>query len=464
MRIYFMFVWRPALTGYSDSGIYFQGAYEDIWSDPIRTVGYSMFLDVLHAITPHLSFVTIVQHILGLLTAVLLFLTVRRVGGPTWLGLVPAAVIALGGDHLFIEHAALSEALFIFLLSAALYSAMRARSEGLAWAAVAGLCLGLGVWVRGAGIALLPVIPLWLLLSHWRPTRRTLSLAAVSLLVGLALVGIYVEWRNSASGLSGLTTNGNWNLYGRVAPWADCTEFDPPQGTQHLCEATPPSERTGGAEQYIYGPQSPAQRAYGPPFRVSPDPDATDELREFSLAAIKGQPSDYLDAVRQDVVRLVDPDRPSYGALSADDLITYLILGNDPASGRNEFVLSWQTLLYPGESEHHGDIEPLRNWEELTRVEGVWMALLLILFLAAPLTVPRAVLSGTLLLMIVTLVLLLFPLVTKSYDYRFVIPALGPLFATGALSAWGLVTLFGPGVSSALSRRSASKRSASKRR
>jgi hypothetical protein len=36
------------------------------------------------------------------------------------------------------------------------------------------------------------------------------------------------------------------------------------------------------------------------------------------------------------------------------------------------------------------------------------------------------------------LVLLFFPILTKSYDYRFVIPAFGPLFAVGALSAWGL--------------------------
>ena len=57
-----------------------------------------MFLRVLHAITPHLFLVPLVQHLMGLVAAVLLFLTVRRFGGPRWLGLVPAAaIIALGG-------------------------------------------------------------------------------------------------------------------------------------------------------------------------------------------------------------------------------------------------------------------------------------------------------------------------------------------------------------------------------
>ena len=47
LRVWFLLVWSPAITGYSDSGIYFQGSVSSLWSDPIRTVGYSMFLRVL---------------------------------------------------------------------------------------------------------------------------------------------------------------------------------------------------------------------------------------------------------------------------------------------------------------------------------------------------------------------------------------------------------------------------------
>jgi hypothetical protein len=32
-----------------------------------------------------------------------------------------------------------------------------------------------------------------------------------------------------------------------------------------------------------------------------------------------------------------------------------------------------------------------------------------------------------------------FPIFVKAYDYRFVIPAFGPLFVAGVLAAWGLV-------------------------
>ena len=196
LRVYFFFVWRPAITGYSDSAVYFQDAVESLWKDPVRTVGYSMFLRVLHGISPHLILVPIVQHALGLISAVLLFLTVRRCGGPRWLGLVPAGIIALGGDELFLEHAALSEALFIFLLSATLYSAVRASQGRAWWAALAGLCAGLGVWDRGAGIPMVAVVALWLVFSAGRPTRRTIAVGVLSLVVSL---------RASASTSSGAT-------------------------------------------------------------------------------------------------------------------------------------------------------------------------------------------------------------------------------------------------------------------
>jgi hypothetical protein len=254
-------------------------------------------------------------------------------------------------------------------------------------------------------------------------------------------VGAYIEWRALASGLSGLTTNGNWNLYGRVAPWADCTKFTPPQGTQQLCDAIPPSERPGhSAEYYIYSPDSPAQRLIGPPYAISPDRYAMSRLWEFSLSAIWGQPLDYLNAVWEDTLRLVDPNHPSYGDLSADQFIAFLLGGPDYHSGQNEFVTYWQQREYPHDSIHRGEIAPLKAWEKLTRFDGPWMVALLLLCLAAPWVVAGEARAGARLLSVTTLVLLLFPLFTKGYDYRFVIPAFGPLFASAALGAWGIGT------------------------
>ncbi len=441
LRVYFVLVWRPAITGFSDSGIFFQGAVQSLWSAPGRTAGYSMFLRVLHAITPHLLLVVIVQHALGLLAAVLIFLAVRRCGGPRGLGLAPAAIIALGGDELFLEHAALSEVLFIFLLSAMLYCAVRATDGAARWAAVAGLCAGLGVWDRVGAVEMVGVIALWLVFSAGRPTRRTIALGLVSLAVSLASIGVYVEWRHAASGLSGLTTNGGWALYGRVAPWADCTKFTPPQGTNALCETTPPSRRLllTNATDYIFG-ASPAYRLYGPSYYVSKVPNAMAHLRQWSEAAILGEPLAYLHAVWLDTKRLVDPSDRSYGSYSANELIAILLYGPDMHSGNNKFVESWQRLLYPDDPPpHRGDIGPLKEWERITRVDGVWMVILLALCLVGPWLLSGRARAGMVLFAATALALLFFPILTAGYDYRYTIPAFAPLLAAGALAAWGLV-------------------------
>ena len=440
LRVYFTLVWRPAITGFSDSGIYFQGAVTSLWSSPGRTAGYSMFLRVLHAISPHLLLVVIVQHALGLLTAVLFFCAVRRCGGPRGLGLAPAAIIALGGDELFIEHAALSEALFIFLLSAMLYCAVRALDGGPGWAAVAGLCAGLGVWDRIASIAMIAVLAIWLTFSAGRPRRRTIVLGLVSLLVALASIGVYVEWRHASSGLNGLTTNGSWALYGRVAPWADCTKFTPPPGTRALCEATPPSRRGyRSTADYIFA-GSPADRLLGPAYFISQVPDAMGKLQRWSEAAIIGEPLAYLHAVWLDTKRLVDPNDPSYGTYSANELIGFLLYGPDMHSGKNELVSYWQQKLYPNDPPaHRGDVGPLKRWERLTRMDGVWMAILLALCLAGPWLLRARARAGMVLFAATALVLLFFPILTTGYDYRYTIPAFGPLLAAGALASWGLV-------------------------
>ncbi|MFL5824242.1 MAG: glycosyltransferase family 39 protein [Solirubrobacteraceae bacterium] len=440
LRVYFLLVWRPAITGYSDSGIYFQGGVQSVWSDPLRTVGYSMFLRLLHGISPHLLLVTIVQHLLGLASALLFYAATRRAGGPRWAALAPAAIIALGGDQLFLEHAALSDAVFIFLLAAMLYCTIRARAGSLRWAALAGLLAGLAVWDREAAIELAPVLALWLVFSYGRPRWDLVATGGLTLVVAIGTVNVYEVWRHAETGQRGLTTNGNWNVYGRAAPWADCSKFTPPQGTQQLCDPVPVSQRHWKtSEYYIYDPRSPAQKLLGPPYLVSKDPYAMRRLLEFSESAIWGQPLDYLRAVWLDVIRLFNPGARSYGDLSAQQLIDFMLYGPDMHSGTNSFVSYWQQLLYPGDSPaYRGPIGPLKTWEKLTRITGVWMALLLALCLASPWLVPRPARAGAILFGLVALVLLFFPILTKSYDYRFVIPAFGPLFAVGALSTWGL--------------------------
>jgi hypothetical protein len=163
-------------------------------------------------------------------------------------------------------------------------------------------------------------------------------------------------------------------------------------------------------------------------------------MQEWSEAAVLGQPLEYLHAVWLDTMRLFDPNARSYGDLSADEMIGYMLYGPDKHSGKNEFVEYWQPLLYPHDPlAHHGDIGPLREWEALTRIDGIWMGILLALCLAGPWLLSGRARAGMILFSATALALLFFPIFTKGYDYRFVISAFAPLVAAGSLAAWGLM-------------------------
>lgn len=426
---------HPALT-YPDSGNYFESAISGLWSDPLRPAGYPMLLVLLRAITPHLLLVVAVQHLMGLTAAVLLFATMRRLGAPPGLALVPCAAVLLSGDEILIEHAALSETAFTLLLSLGLYCAVRARRSGLGWAVAAGVCAGLSVWVRAAALPLLLTAPVWLVLCERRPTPRTLALGAVSLIAGLATVAVYTEWHYLGSGQGGLVAAPYWDLYGRVAPFADCRRFTPPAGTEGLCEATPPAERplyqTG--VWYVFNQSSPAVASIGPPWTNPPEPGSMARLRRFSLAAIEGQPLDYLHAVWQDAVRLIDPSHPSHDNLTPSALMTALFTRPQPTDS----IGYWQLRAYPGDPLEHGTAGAFRRWEKLTRITGAPLVLLLALCLLAPWSMRGDARSETRLLVATALVLLLFPLFVHGYEYRYVIPLLGPLVAGASLGGWGL--------------------------
>ncbi len=441
LRVYLTARWRPAFVNYSDTGIYIQDAYSGGFADPLRVVGYGIFLIPLHWITPHMLLVVLVQHVMGLATAALLYLTLRRVGAPWPVALIPAAAILLGGTQIFLEHSILSEALFTFLLALALYAAARSAGGPVAWAAVAGVCVGLGATVRGVGTALLAIVPLWLLLAGARPSRQSALRGGAALAASLVVIAGYVVWRQAETDMSGFTTNGDWNLYGRIAPFADCTKFTPPEGTEGLCDPTPPAQRQGrNVEWYIYREESPAQKLFGPPYLVSPDPEANAKLRRFSLAAIRAQPGDYIDAVGEDLIRIVDSDHDSDGDLSYEQFSA--ILRDGPlGNGRNEFVESWRVLYYPGDVYRRGDTGVLEAYEERTRVQGFWMLVALLLAGAAPWVAPQRARRLAALMSATAFALLVYPIATHAYDARFVIPALGPLLAATALGGWGLLSL-----------------------
>lgn len=442
LRLYFIEQWRPALVGFPDTTIYVQDARAGIFNDPLHIGGYSEFLRLMHEIRPHLSFAILVQHLMGLASGLLLFGAVRRAGLPAGLGLAPAAVVILGGSELFVEHAALSEALFIFLVDLSLYAIVRTWKGHWGWAIVAGLALGAATDVRTIGLILLPVLVAVILLALTGTWRMRLLRGALVIVAAAVPIEAYLHEHKKDVGYGGFTGASYFDLYARVAPFAECSKFDPPAGTSALCIHVPRSQRQGH-DFWEFTGTSPAVQVFGEPDVTGAQPGENSKLLAFSEAAILGQPLDYLEAVGRDMVRIVDPSFSS----SAYSNIGNAGYGNTPEILIDNYfntasLYNIQRVIgeyYPGDGEIHKNISFLRSYERDTRIEGPLMALLLLLALAAPILATANERRIALLFFFATLTLLLAPIFTSEYDYRFTIPAFGPLAATAAIGAWAVV-------------------------
>src|SRR5690242_16461669 len=111
LRVLLMADYRPAVLANADSARYMHFALEPpgVLNDPFGPTGYSFFLRVAHWISPHIGFTIVVQHLLGIAAALLLYGTARRLGAPRWPALIAPAVLLLSGDQAYVEHTILTE-------------------------------------------------------------------------------------------------------------------------------------------------------------------------------------------------------------------------------------------------------------------------------------------------------------------------------------------------------------------
>jgi len=454
LRVLVVVAWRPGFLGYPDSSVYLeaaQGKFDNpalpgsVFFDRIRAAGYPIFLRILHPISHDLTFSIVVQHGLGIATAVLFFLSVRRIGGPPWLGLVPAAIVLLGETEIFAEHGALTEAPYIFLQAGALYAAIRALdSTDPGWAALSGFLLGAAADVRFLGILIIPIVLVWLFLAR-KGSLAVRALHAGALAAAAAvMVGGYVYAQRESVGYTGLAQQG-WGIYGRVAVFADCTKFQPPAGTEVLCESTPPSERPG-PDAYVFGSSSPATRAFGyndwGGSRLS-SPEESRKVRAFARAVVIHQPFDYLRTISRDLIPFFFPS--DYKQRYGGGLVPDMFVEDLTQPSYSEFVMRDVLPGYYSSREYstHRDLlRWLQRYERWTRIEGVAMIALVLLSLIGPFLATGRLRAGTSLFSVLAFVSMIAPVATTSYDARYAIPLFALFGASAALGAYAIWTTF----------------------
>lgn len=288
LRVVTMLGYRPALLYYGDSYAYLKVAADPhpLWG--FQPSGYGIFLWLLRPFHS-LGMVAAVQHVLGLGIGLMVYAVLRRRGLPAWGAALAAVPVLFDGQMLFIEHAVLSDTLFIFLIVAAVTVAMWSPRLSPRAAAAAGLLFALAAMTRTIA---LPVLVLALaVLAIRRIGLRPLLAAALA--GGLPIIA-YAGWYASAFGRFALAGGDGVALWARTMTFANCQVIRPPANEMWLC---PNGSRQDAASEYVWAADSPINR-----LRSDQAGGRDNALaRSFAIRAITAQPLDYVGAVARDV-------------------------------------------------------------------------------------------------------------------------------------------------------------------
>jgi hypothetical protein len=432
----------PAFLNNADTSAYLYMAAGDLFDDPVRTAGYPMVMRVLHDVTSDIDLVVAVQHLVGIATGVLLYLTVRRIGAPVWAGVIAAAAVLLSLDQILLEHTILSETQFAFLLVAALYCGVRTLDEPRnlvgpltsrhLWLAATGALFALTAWTRGLAAPLVPLAAVFVALAIPGPAWHRVGRAALAGGAGMAVLLVYFSLNAASTGTFGMAQASGWAIYARAAPFADCSQFTVPSGTEELCQ-TIPADKRPGPDYYTWRRQSPARQEIGYP------PAGDDSLRSFGVRAILAQPRAYASAVGRDFMRFFFPSINRDQFLAGVDY-DYLAMDRRDRAIERDLAAKLATYYDPdGLDVDEEGLETLTEFQQGLRVhpllmlQGVILGALGIWFSSGRVRWALALLLG------VSLVLLAIPSAIGTYNARYAVPLGGPLVACGAVGAWVLI-------------------------
>ncbi len=288
---------RPAILLLADTVGYLQDAILGPSGKQMRPYVYPLFLKALLG-SESLGLVTFVQHLLAVAMAAGIYLLLYRLRVHPAIAAIGVAPLLLDGYQINLEQHILSETLFeSFIVGALLLVAWRSRPP--VWMlALAGVAVGLGALTRFAGLALLPVVLLYLLVRRvgWRALAMPLALV-------LTMV-TYATWNERTTGQFALTDASGQFLYaGKVSRFAECEGVPMPELERQLCIDVPPSERLE-----VYPPWVKASPLMG--MSVPPGVEKDAVVRSFSKRMIKDQPLGYARLVATDFLRFFSLESP----------------------------------------------------------------------------------------------------------------------------------------------------------
>jgi hypothetical protein len=238
--------YRPALI-YVDTLKYLYGSSPG--ADPL---GYRAILLAVG----NLSVIALLQHLLGIAVAFLIYAVVLRRGAGRWLAALAAAPVLLDAYQLQMEQTVMPDVWFDAMVVVGLAVLLWRPALTAPFVIAAGLILGASAAVRAVGEILIVPTLIYVLAAAggW---RRAAEMAAVmSAAFALPVLGYCT--------VSSATTGHFWlarqqSTSGRLAAAADCATLRLPAAVRPLCPS--PSEQAHGPDWLEHTAQSPLHAA-----------------------------------------------------------------------------------------------------------------------------------------------------------------------------------------------------------
>ncbi|MQA96340.1 MAG: hypothetical protein GEV11_17450 [Streptosporangiales bacterium] len=425
LRVLTWFGYRSAVF-FPDSFAYLKTALRPA-PDMVRPDGYAFLLLLLRPLQSFAA-VTAVQHLMGLGIGVMIYaLLRRRFRLPAWGATLAAVPVLFDAYQIQLEHLVLSDAMFAFLLMAAVTVALWRPEPTMGMALAAGGLIGGAALTRTVGLPLLVVLVVYLIVRKvgW----RRIGAAVVACVLPMT---IYMTWFATWHGSFAMTGGTGVFLYSRVMAFADCSKMNVPDEELMLCTSEDPDDRPV-SHFYIWGRGTPLHRLPGSQFTD----DKNRLAQSFSKRAIMAQPLDYLKVAGYDIYRVfkwnrtVFPDVKTYGYYEFEPDVEPL---PDWSTGLG-ITAADDAYRYEDGRATPRVVEPFAGWvrayQDHVYLRGTMLGVIMLAAFAGLFARWRRFGGQAMLPLGMACALLVIPAATAQFDYRYVLPAV-PLICVAA--------------------------------